>query len=241
MEKNALKALWTIAFGDDGWIDSYFRTAWDSRHAAGLSRQGQLAAALTWMDVSCQGRKLAYLYAIATHPDFRQQGLCRELMSRTHETLAEQGYAGTVLVPAGDDLRKMYAGMGYTNFGGMEEISVSAEKPVVLREITPEEYTRLRWEALPAGGIVQEAGAIAYLAETASLYAGADFLLAAVPEGDCLRGVELLGNVQRAVGIPGALGCGSGVFRIPGETPYAMFRPLTKDTWIPGYFGLAFE
>lgn len=237
------RALWELCFGNEGgWIDAFLETAFDPQHTRILTRLGRAAAALTWMDAECEGRKLAYLYAIATHPDFRGQGLCRELMTQTHRELAQMGYVGTVLVPADAGLRQMYRKMGYENFGGLREFSVAAGKPVPLREVTAAEYAALRRKFLPAGGVVQESGAEAYLAESASLYAGDGFLLAAMPEQDGLFGVELLGNPERAGGILGTLGYEQGIFRTPGnDQPFAMFRPLGADTWTPGYFGLAFE
>ena len=241
MMKNALKQLWTETFGDDGWIDSYFGTAWAPDRTEFLERDGEMAAALTWMDASCQGRKLAYVYAVATRPAFQGRGLCRELMNKTHDCLASLGYAGAVLVPAGEGLRRMYAGMGYVDFGGIREITVKAAAPVPVRKISPEEYAHRRRELLPDGGIIQENGAIHYLTESASLYAGDGFLLAASQEGSSLHGVELLGNPECAGGILASLGYETGTFRIPGEEPFAMFCPFTPDSWRPGYFGLAFE
>ncbi|MDO5544233.1 MAG: GNAT family N-acetyltransferase [Eubacteriales bacterium] len=238
METLALRTLWTECFGNEGgWIDSFFGTAFDHAHVCGLTRQGQLAAALCWMDVSCEGRKLAYLYAIATAPEFRHQGLCRELMGLAHEKLAGQGYSGTILVPADDGLRQMYGKMGYANFGGIRELSVQAEGSVPIRQISPSEYSALRRGYLPMGGVVQEDGAVEYLAAGAELYAGMDFLLAA--EGGF--GMELLGNSDAAPGIVSALGLDEGTFRIPGDKPFAMYHSLTGENWMPGYFGLAFE
>lgn len=239
MERTALKALWTECFGDeDSWIDAFFGTAFAPENVCALTRQGRLAAALCWMDVACDGRKLAYLYGIATHPDFRRQGLCRELMGLTHETLARRGYAGSILVPADAGLRRMYGEMGYVNFGGIRTIPARAGESVPIRQVSPQEYAALRRRFLPAKGVIQEAGAEQYLAAGARMYAGADFLIAMSPDGD---GVELLGNADAAAGILGALGLKTGTFRIPGNQPFAMYHPLTCDDWIPGYFGLAFE
>ena len=86
MEKTMWKALWAAAFGDDGWIDSFFRTAFREENTLAIFREGQLAAGLAWMQTSCQGRKLAYLYAVATAPEYRHQGLCRELMANAQRS-----------------------------------------------------------------------------------------------------------------------------------------------------------
>lgn len=237
MEKTMWKALWSAAFGDDGWIDSFFRTAYRPENTLAIFREGQLAAGLAWMQTSCQGRKLAYLYAVATAPEYRHQGLCRELMAKIQEVLTSRGYAGSVLVPADDGLRRMYAGMGYRNFGGVENLTLPAGAPVPLREVTPQEYAALRRKYLPVGGIVQEDGAIEYLAESAKLYAGSGFLLAATQD----EPMELLGDTSQAAGIVGALGKDQGTFRLPGAAPFAMFCPICNDSWTPAYFGLAFE
>lgn len=236
MEKTMWKALWSAAFGDDGWIDSFFRTVFQAENTLAIFRDGQLAAGLAWMQTSCQGRKLAYLYAVATAPEYRHQGLCRELMANAQETLAARSYDGSVLVPADDGLRQMYAAMGYRNFGGVENLTLPAGVPVPLREVTPEEYAALRRNYLPEGGIVQEDGAIEYLAESAKLYAGNGFLLAATED----EPMELLGDASQAAGILGALKKPEGTFRLPGPSPFAMFRPICDDSWTPAYFGLDF-
>ena len=236
MEKTMWKALWSAAFGDDGWIDSFFRTAFQAENTLAIFRDGQLAAGLAWMQTSCQGRKLAYLYAVATEPEYRHQGLCRELMANAQEALAARGYAGSVLVPADHGLRQMYAAMGYRNFGGVENLTLPAGVPVPLREVTPQEYAALRRNYLPQGGIVQEDGAIEYLAESAKLYAGNGFLLAATED----EPMELLGDASQAAGILGALKKDRGTFRLPGPSPFAMFRPTCDDSWTPAYFGLDF-
>ena len=238
METDALRTLWTECFGnEENWIDVFFQTAFDPTHVCCLTRRGQLAAALCWMDTYCQGRPLAYLYAIATAPAHRRQGLCRELMGKTHDLLARQGYAGAILVPGDEGLRQMYGKMNYVNFGGIRRFCAEAGEPIPIRRLSPEEYTALRREYLPAGGVIQENGAMEFLASAAQLYVGADFLLAMA--GDV--GLELLGNAHGASGILGALGLERGSFRTPGEEPFAMFRSLTGEDWLPGYFGLAFE
>lgn len=238
METDALRTLWTECFGnEENWIDVFFQTAFDPTHVCCLTRRGQLAAALCWMDTYCQGRPLAYLYAIATAPAHRRQGLCRELMGKAHDLLVQQGYAGAILVPGDEGLRQMYGKMNYVNFGGIRRFCAEAGEPIPIRRLSPEEYTALRREYLPAGGVIQENGAMEFLASAAELYVGADFLLAMA--GDV--GLELLGNAHGAPGILGALGLERGSFRTPGEEPFAMFRSLTGEDWQPGYFGLAFE
>ena len=113
---------------------------------------------------------------------------------------------------------------------------------VAVRRIDREEYALLRRKYLPEGGVIQEGESLAYLQTYAQLYAGEDFLLAAVHETDSLFGVELLGNQAAAPGILKAMGYEQGTFRIPdGETPFAMNLPLTENAKKPTYLGLAFD
>lgn len=115
-----LSALWQTAFGDSPeFIRLFFSTAYAPERCQYLTVEGHLAAALYWLDAWCGGEKLAYIYAVATHPDFRGRGLCRRLMDRTHSLLASRGYAGALLCPAGEGLRRMYAAMGYRDCGGI--------------------------------------------------------------------------------------------------------------------------
>lgn len=239
-----LRQLWKIAFGDtDEFLDCFFGTGFSPERCRCVTQGDAVVAMLYWFDCEYAGQKLAYLYAVATHPDHRNQGLCRKLMADTHAVLASQGYAGAVLVPQREPLRKIYASMGYADCGAVSAINcVPAEEGVPLRNVSGEEFATLRRQYLPCGGVVQEGEGIAFLARTYELYAGEDFLLTAFLEDGFLFGAELLGNRDAAPGILKTLGCLRGRFRTPGTTmPFAMFHPLTENAAPPTYFGLAFD
>ena len=238
-----LKKLWHLGFGDsEDFIDLFFSTAFSPDRCRVILLEGQPVAAHYWLDVTCRNQKMAYLYAVVTHPDFRGQGLCRRLMEDTHVLFRAQGYCAELLVPGEPGLRRMYAKMGYQNCGGIQEFACTAtQPPVPLRRISREEYTLLRRTYLPEGGVLQEQENLAYLETFSKFYAGEDFLLTALPEKDELFGVELLGRADAAPGILSALGYGRGRFRLPGDSPFAMYYPLTEDALPPAYFGLAFD
>ena len=128
----------------------------------------------------------------------------------------------------------MYENMCYVNFSGMDTVTAAAASPLALRHVSAEEYAALRRQYLPPRGVIQ--GDMDFLATYATLYAGDDFICAWA--GD--TALELLGNTAAAPGILGALGKAKGRFRIPGKTPFAMYRPLS-DTPAPAYFGIAFD
>ena len=107
-------------------MDSFFRAAFSAERCRCVCANGTVAAALYWFDVRCGGEKLAYLYAVATHPRYRGRGLCRELMENTHALLKDRGYQGAILVPQEAGLYRMYGNMGYQICGGMEAFACNA-------------------------------------------------------------------------------------------------------------------
>ena len=238
-----LRMLWQLAFGDsEEFIAGFFAGAYSPRRCRYAAENGNVAAALYWFDAEFRGQKFAYLYAVATHPDFRNRGLCRALMTDTAVCLTERGYDGALLMPQDVGLREMYGRMGFRDCCAVSEFSCDAGEGVALHPVSAAEFARLRREYLPPEGVIQEGANLSYLKSYAALYAGGDFLLAAAPNGGSLTGMELLGNTDAAPGILGTLGFSRGHFRTPGTAlPGAMFRPLRAGADAPGYFGLIFD
>ncbi|MGN0998347.1 MAG: GNAT family N-acetyltransferase [Faecousia sp.] len=239
----ALRGLWKEAFGDeDAFLDDFFTAAFSPRRMRAITENGQLKAALYWFDCGCRGKKIAYLYAVATAKAFRGRGLCRRLMEDTHHCLRQQGYAGAVLVPGERSLLEMYAGMGYRAFSGISEFLCTAQPGnLALTRISGEDYARLRRGLVPPGSVLQEGENLAFLQTQFDLFAGENLLLAAKKEGNALLCAELLGDSAAAPEILDALGCDRGTFRTPGSgRSFAMYHPFTEDP-APAYFGLAFD
>ena len=242
-EEEHLRRLWKIAFGDpDSFLDLFFSTAYSSDRCRCIWEDSKLAAVLYWFDCSLRDQKLAYIYAVATHPDFRGRGLCRMLMADTHTLLKSKGYAAALLVPQSSGLRKMYAGMGYRDAGGLEEFTCTAtESAVPVRTVRAEEFTALRRGLLPEGSVLQEGAALAFLEKQMQFFAGEDFLMAAWAQEETLHAAEYLGSPEKLPGILSALGFSRGIIRVPGDSPFAMFHPLEEHALIPQYFGFAFD
>lgn len=239
-----LLALWKEAFGEhNGFWELFLETAFLPDHCRCIVADGQIAASLCWMDCTCQGQPMAYVYAVVTHPVFRGRGLCRKLLEEVHGLLKTSGYAAALLVPDGDTLRQMYRKLGYADATCVSEFTVAAgASPVPLQAIGPELYGRLRREFLPEGSVQQEGRGMDFLARQAQFYLGPQVLLAAYWEDGVLYGMELLGDKTKAPGIVTALDCKKGHFRTPGpDTPFAMAYPLTQDAKMPRYFGFAFD
>lgn len=242
--RNQQRKLWQEAFGDPDWfLDCFFRTAYAPDRCRCVLTGDEIAAILYWIDCTVADQKLAYIYAVVTHPGYRGKGLCRMLMADTHDLLRGRGYSGAILVPQQEGLRKMYAGMGYHNVGGLTPFSCSAAStPVPLQAIGPSEFARLRRTMLPQNSVIQEDAGLAFLSEQLQFYAGDGFICAAYGENDILHVPELLGDQTVAPGILKALNHSRGNFRFPGgNTPFAMFYPLIDSAITPSYFGFAFD
>ena len=240
-----LKQLWTTAFGDsEEFLSAFFSTAFSPLRCRVAREAGETLGMLYWFDVTCRGQKMAYLYAVATHPAHRGKGVCRRLMADTHALLKENGYAGALLVPQTDTLRDIYTAFGYRSCTAVSETFCAAgDVPAELHRIDSDEYARLRRQFLPEGGVVQEGENLRFLDTLVQFYRGAGFLLAAQKaEEDTLFGTELLGNADAAPGILKSLGYSQGTFRTPGsKQPFAMFLPLSCDAKAPEYFGIPFD
>lgn len=239
----ALRQLWKQAFGDsDEFLDAFFHMGFAPRRSRGVFAEDKPAAMLYWFDCCCRGEKLAYLYAVATDDAYRGRGLCHRLMADTHVHLEKLGYAGTVLVPGNEGLFRLYEGMGYESFGGLEEFTCgAAECGLALKRLTPAEYAQERRKYLLEGGVRQEGPLLDFLGTHAEFYAGTDFVLAAYQDAETLTAPELLGNAAAAPNILGALGAKQGSFRTLGTgRKFAMYRGFSTKT-SPTYFGLALD
>lgn len=238
-----LRRLWQQAFGDpDRFTDSFFETGFSPVRCLCLTENGQLAAALYWFDCVCKEQKLAYIYGVATEKGFRGKGFCHNLMQFTLRHLHDNGYAGAILVPASDGLRKLYANMGFRDFGGIAEFAcVQSGEPVYIRRIGPKEYAAARAALLPEGGVLQEGAAMDFLSTYTEFYAGENILFSLYRDGDTAFIAEFLGDASLVPSVLQALNIPQGRFRIPGDEPFAMYYPLAEDFQIPVYFGHALD
>lgn len=237
-----LRKLWKQAFGDtEDFLDLFFSAAHSPDRCLCATEGETVAAALYWLDGECRGRKLAYIYAVATDRAFRGRGLCRALTDRAHSILQTRGYAGAVLVPGEPGLFAMYEKMGYRPCAAVAEFQVPAGRPITLNELTKEEYAVRRRELLPHGAVIQEGPVLDLLAGMGRFYAGDGVLLTAIRDGDSLWVPELLGDAPKAPGIVAALGAAVGNFRGPGaDREFAMYCAF-DDSPAPTYLGFALD
>ena len=239
-----LRQLWTAAFGDgDDFLDMFYSTAYAPQRCRCVLDGDRICAVLYWFDCTCEDQKLAYIYAVATDPAYRNQGLCRKLMDDTAQHLQALGYAGALLLPQDPGLRQMYGKMGYIPCTCIGEFTCQAgPDPLPLTELTAEEYAKQRKALLPTGSVLQEGENLSYLAGYSRFYQSKDTIFTLVLDESHAICYEILGNVNKGPGILRTLGAESGLFRYPGkEKPFTMYRPLVANCPKPQYFAFAFD
>ena len=237
---NGLKFLWQIVFQEPmEAIDAFFATGFSPDRCRYLTQNDIPVSALYWLDCEYEGGKLAYIYAVATHPDHRGKGLASRLLAETHAVLKERGYAGAVLKPA-EGLFPFYARLGYVTSGYIRRFTAEqCPPPTEINALSAQEYGLLRRSFLPADAVRQEGAILDFLHTFAKFYASEDALFCVAQQEPVL--LEYLGNPHSAPGILAALHIKSAEIPTPGdEIPFTMFYPL-NCTKIPGYLGITLE
>lgn len=221
-------------------VDAFFRTAYDSAHFAEICLKNQLVSALYWLDYDWNGKKLAYIYAVATEETFRGQGYGRQLMEKAHMMLQEQGYVGAVLVPAEKQLVNWYATQGYRAFYKAKKQEISADTAVTVTEISAQQYAAFRQERLPKAPQPGKA-LYDYFATYGGFYQAEDCIFAAAIQGEKVYFQEFLGDKQKLSHIVGGLNAKTGIAWAEDEqSVFAMYYPLT-ETKMPHYFSFALD
>ena len=240
MNTDSLRRLWKTVFGDtDAFLDSFFAAAYSPERCRYFERNGEAVCALYWFDCSYEGGKLAYIYAVATHPDHRGQGLASRLLEETHDHLKALGYAGAVLKPA-RGLFPFYERLGYQTSGHIRRFYAEASRtPAQPKALSPEDYGTVRLTYLPQNSVVQRDVTLEFLHTFARFYSFQDAVLCVGREEPVI--FEYLGNPDSAPHILAALGIAQAEIPTPGkDIPYTMWHPL-NCTKMPGYLGITLE
>ena len=116
--RESIKELWKTVFGDsDEYISLFLEKRFDpSQCVAALYGEKVIAMlfllpfTLRQPDAEYQGR---YIYAVATHPDFRGRGISTALLDFAHKKAVSEGAALSALVPASDSLFDYYRLRGF--------------------------------------------------------------------------------------------------------------------------------
>lgn len=239
----ALSALWAVSFGDPEEVAEAFFSR--LREEITVFTNDGVTAMATAMPVSYRGRRAAYLYAVATAPEMRGRGLCRQLLAEGEAFLRNRGVSYALLAPASPSLFSFYGGLGYeTVFFSDTRVYEAGSLPAVpVRPVPPEAYGALRARFGPEG--------VTYPLPLLSLQASAGPLLeipglgcAAVEKTEAgFVARELLSSdpAAAAAALCAYLGVPSLPARTPGASPFGMAKSLDGSLLARSYLGLAFE
>ena len=269
----AMRRLWTLAFGDGGsYLDNFFHTYYRPERMIVLEQNGAVQAMTAWFDTTFvlpgQGEfRAAYLYAVATDPDFRGQGLAGKLLAWADEHFRTLGIPVVTTVPAEPSLHRFFAANGFSECFCHDELrfeGTPADGPApALRPLSPADYGALR-ETLLEGtahirfpedaltyqhGCCTISGGGLYAVETEQ---GVALLCAEGLSDGSLLLKELLGapEARRITleSLPKILPNFSGIYRIPGrKIPFGMIKWLgapqqnVLNFEHSAYLGLAFD
>lgn len=234
-----LKELWQDAFQEPmEAIDGFFSTAFSPERCCYLEEAGKVVSALYWFDCRCSGQKLAYIYALATLRSHRGKGLAARLLADTHRRLKSLGYDGAFLKPA-DGLFPYYEKQGYKTCGYISRPEVKAAgDPLFLRQVSGEEFFRLRQAFLPANSAEFTSPVIPFLEGFARFWAGDRCVLCAGTEVyEFLGDLSALPGALKTLNLPAATPVTAG-----NDIPFLMVCPLShKMETPPKYLGLSLE
>ncbi len=105
-------------------------------------------------NIMIQGQLLpiTYLYACATHAEYRGKGLMSRIIAKAYEDVCKRGEVGLLLLPANESLYHYYEDLGFKNSFFFDEILFSQEDNIAptinssfkIEKITAETYYQLR-------------------------------------------------------------------------------------------------
>jgi len=155
-DRPQLKNIWKSAFGDsDEVIDIFLDHFGVSSGVVGECCGKIICAAYILptdglVSKAKERYSCSYLYAIAVEPDYRGNGLGKELTLAATHCARESGYEFTVLKPSDEGLFDFYRSLGFADFSLANELQLTSsqlkcsENNLKILPISPKEYGIIR-------------------------------------------------------------------------------------------------
>jgi GNAT superfamily N-acetyltransferase len=201
----ALRTLWKLAFGDsEEYLDNFFHNYYRPERMLVLEVDGVIRSMTGWFDtgfvIPGDGTyPAAYLYAVATHPEFRGQKLAARLLAEADGFFARRSIPAVTTVPAEPSLHNFFGANGFRECfvtSQQEIVPQPLPKPAtpILTQASPKEYSALRerlLDDLPHIGYPEDA--LVYQAGCCRL-SGGGLLMGSTPKGPVCLCAEGTGN-----------------------------------------------
>ena len=116
--KEKVKALWQLCFDDnEEFVEMYFRLRYKNEINIAIESGDEIVSALQMipypMTFCGDTVQTSYISGACTHPDFRGNGVMRELLSQAFAKMLRNGMYFSTLIPAEPWLFGYYARVGY--------------------------------------------------------------------------------------------------------------------------------
>ncbi len=143
--KEEVKNLWKLCFDDsDEFINLYFERRYKDEINIAIRRDGKVVSALQMIPYPMTLGKLemetTYVSGACTHPDYRRQGLMRQLLADAHRQMFEKGECLSVLISAEKNLLDYCSSLGYESsfYYAKQTFSVNDLYPSLLFSVADE-------------------------------------------------------------------------------------------------------
>lgn len=195
-DREGMIALWRVAFPEDDeqditvFLDRFLNTAYVVRDGDRVVSMAFLLSATVWTVE--REYPVGYIYAGATLPAYRGQGLYRRLLEYTAQKATQKGLVALFLRPADAALERSYRRMGFTVslITCKNDTPIGAVGSLGVTAFASKKHARLSRVNMPH--IMWSAGVIAYLETytTACLTVDGALVLSA-ENGVCLEYVPM--------------------------------------------------
>lgn len=148
MIKKQVKSLWKLCFDDSkAFIELYFRLRYNNEVNLAIQSGEEVIAALQMlpypMTFCNKTVPTSYISGACTHPDYRERGVMRELLSQSFARMLRNGVLFSTLIPAEPWLFGYYAKTGYAPVFSishqefsLSELTLDQESDIKIEETT---------------------------------------------------------------------------------------------------------
>lgn len=121
-DETECRRLWQDVFGDEElFIDDFLTNHYSqSKMLRVTDRDNQYLSMLHIVPFESEVGKIAYIYSVATHVDFRGLGYASQLLCSAMEIIQKEGYVAAMLIPGEEWLRGYYSRFGFTEGANLE-------------------------------------------------------------------------------------------------------------------------
>ncbi len=112
---NEIKNVYNACFpNEEKFCDWFYDNFFNSINVIVYRYKGKIAGMAAELVYSVAGLgEVTYLYSVATLPQYRGQGICRDILEKSHSEDMARGRAASVLIPASKELFDFYGRLGY--------------------------------------------------------------------------------------------------------------------------------